>query len=401
MAYDHQPVQNSEVYLLNSCHGPIIAPPSPPSLPSPCNDELSPPSDELISMTPLELLDTDPSMPRRLATAVHVLRTEATALSHLTRLYETDPTARQGFHDAVETISRSVCQRGHLVFCGVGKSGHVAKKLVATMNSLKIPAKYLHPTEALHGDLGTIGQHDTILLITFSGSTPELLKLIPHFDVNTPLIVMTSHTKRATCPIINVRPDAILLPQPIHQSEAESFGVNAPTSSTTMAIALGDALAMVIANDLHISVSDIFRKYHPGGAIGAASLAPQMVSDKAVAFDDIPEIQSFLKGAGILMSAYRSKSGWVRCGQNTLISPRCIKSMQPDDMDEPAQMVKGLMTTRNDWITMSADTSISTAQELISRMRQTAMKGHYRDDSIIVLMDDDEVVSAIEVGDVV
>lgn len=398
MGMDHHPVQNSEVYLLNSTHGPIIPPPSPPSPATPCERELSPPSDDLMSMTPPELLDSDPIMSRRLATAVHVLGTEATALSHLTRLYESDPSARQGFNDAVEAITRFRGDKGKLVICGVGKSGHIAKKLVATMNSLKIESIYLHPTEALHGDLGTVGKHDTIMLITFSGKTPELLSLLPHFDPATPLIVMTSHTQRATCCIVNIRPDAILLSAPIHQSEADSFGVSAPTTSTTMAIALGDALAMVIANDLHLSVASIFSKYHPGGAIGAASMGPPKVSDIAISFSDIPEVDNTMSGAGILMSAYRSDNGWVRCGQNTLMSPRRIKSLQPDDLDEPAQMIKGLMIPSNEWITMAFDTTLAAAQETISGMRLTTLANRYHDDSILVLMDDDEISSVIEIG---
>ena len=340
-------------------------------------------------------------MSRRLATAVHVLGTEATALSHLTRLYESDPTARQGFNDAVEAITRFRGDKGKLVICGVGKSGHIAKKLVATMNSLKIESIYLHPTEALHGDLGTLGKHDTIMLITFSGKTPELLSLIPHFDLATPLIVMTSHTKRATCGIVDLRPDAILLSAPIHQSEADSFGVSAPTTSTTMAIALGDALAMVIANDLHLNIANIFSKYHPGGAIGAASKGPPRVSDIAIPFSDIPEVKSTTSGAEILMSAYRSDNGWVRCGYNTLMSPRRIKSMQPDDLDEPAQLINGLMIPRNEWTTMHLETTLSAAQEMVASMRMTKLAGQYRDDSILVLMDDDEISSVIEIGDVV
>ena len=340
-------------------------------------------------------------MSRRLATAVHVLSTEATALSHLTRLYESDPLARQGFNDAVEAITRFRGDKGKLVICGVGKSGHIAKKLVATMNSLKIESIYLHPTEALHGDLGTVGKHDTILLITFSGKTPELLSLLPHFDPTTPLIVMTSHTQRATCCIVNIRPDAILLSAPIHQSEADSFGVSAPTTSTTMAIALGDALAMVIANDLHLSVANIFSKYHPGGAIGAAAMGPPRVSDIAIPFSAIPDVESTMSGAGILISAYRSDNGWVRCGQNALISPRRIKSLQPNDLDEPAQMIKGLVIPRNEWNTISFETTLSAAQEMIANMRRTTLAGQYCDDSILVLMDDDEISSVIEIGDVV
>jgi D-arabinose 5-phosphate isomerase GutQ len=219
-------------------------------------------------MTPPILAGLSSTSDKRLATAIHVLGTEATALSHITRLYMTDPVAREGFHQAIQTVTQCMERRGKIVICGIGKSGHVAKKLVATMNSLGIAASFLHPTEALHGDLGKVGDCDVILLISFSGQTPELLQLLPHFSSSLQLLVITSHTRPHTCAIFNQRPDAILLPAPIHESELSSFGVPTPTTSTTVALALGDALAIAISDEIHPSAAEVFFKYHPGGAIG-------------------------------------------------------------------------------------------------------------------------------------
>ena len=349
---------------------------------------------------PSELPISSNSFSQRLQTAVHVLHTEATALSHLTRLYECDPSARKGFNDAVEAITRFKGDKGKLVICGVGKSGHIAKKLVATMNSLKIHATYLHPTEALHGDLGKVGKHDTILLITFSGKTPELIQLLPHLDDSMPIIVMTSHTKRSTCCITNLRPDAILLSAPIHMSETDTFGVSAPTTSTTMALALGDALSMAISNDLHLNVSDVFLKNHPGGAIGAT--VPKKLSDVAIPLIDIPEVKNTLTGAEILMSAYRSENGWVRHAQDALMSPRRIKMLQPEDMDELATTIPGLVIPRNQWIALSSETSLSDAQKFIinERTKSHANSHRFTDDAVLVLMDGEEMCSVAEVGDV-
>ena len=89
-------------------------------------------------------------------TALHVLATERDALTHLKKLYESDPVAQDGFINAVDTVMKMVRRRGKLVVCGVGKSGKIGEKVVATMNSLGIRSAFLHPTEALHGDLGTI-----------------------------------------------------------------------------------------------------------------------------------------------------------------------------------------------------------------------------------------------------
>lgn len=91
-----------------------------------------------------------------LASAVHVLSTEATALSCMARLYQTDPRARDGFAKAVDTIAASALNGGKLIVCGVGKSGKIGEKVVATMNSMGVLTVFLHPVEALHGDLGII-----------------------------------------------------------------------------------------------------------------------------------------------------------------------------------------------------------------------------------------------------
>lgn len=396
----HHPVQNSEVYLMgNTTHAATIPPPSPPSPATPCERSLSPPLDDLMSMTPPEPATSEPSHNQRLSNAVHVLGTEATALSCLTRLYETDPVARGGFNAAVDAITRFKGDKGKLVISGVGKSGHIAKKLVATMNSLKIHATYLHPTEALHGDLGKVGKYDTILLITFSGKTPELLSLIPHFDPSLPLIVLTSHTHPSTCEIVKRRADTILLPAPIHRSEIDSFGFPAPTTSTTMALAIGDALAVVISNELHIDVAAVFSQYHPGGAIGAAAQT-QKLSDLAIRFHDIPDLgNKRATGVQVLMSGYRSASGWVRQGEDYLMSPRNIKRLQTDHMDEPATEIGGLVVHRKNWIPIPAVTSLARAKEWVGSMRQTALSGKYNDDTILLVMDDDEVTGVMEIGD--
>lgn len=93
-----------------------------------------------------------------LKTALHVIRTERDALTALEDLYETDSIAQEGLANAVNAISKSVRSSGKLVVIGVGKSGKICKKVVATMNSFGIRSVFLHPTEALHGDLGTIGE---------------------------------------------------------------------------------------------------------------------------------------------------------------------------------------------------------------------------------------------------
>ncbi|KAJ5550037.1 Sugar isomerase (SIS) [Penicillium sp. DV-2018c] len=213
-------------------------------------------------------------------TAIHVISTERAALANLEHIYQTDARAQADLARAVDQIARSVREGGKLVVCGVGKSGKVGRKIEATMNSLGVYSAFLHPTEALHGDLGLVRQNDTILLISFSGRSPELLSLLPHLPVTVPVIALTSHTHPEACPLLALHGPAglgMLLPAPVHEDEESSFGVRAPTSSTTVALALGDALAIATARKLHTatgkSPAEVFRGFHPGGAIGAAAAA--------------------------------------------------------------------------------------------------------------------------------
>ncbi|KAJ5928783.1 Sugar isomerase (SIS) [Penicillium verhagenii] len=233
-------------------------------------------------LTPPDASDPPPTASKDVSsvvTAIHVMSTERAALSHLERLYQTDARAQQELARAVDQIAQSVRDGGKLVVCGVGKSGKIGRKIEATMNSLGIYSAFLHPTEALHGDLGLVRPNDTMLLISFSGRSPELLSLLPHIPASVPIIALTSHTDPSTCPILSLHGPlglGILLPAPIHEGEEASLGVCAPTSSTTVALCLGDALAIAVARILHTAPgkgpADVFRSHHPGGAIGAAAM---------------------------------------------------------------------------------------------------------------------------------
>ncbi|TKA79538.1 hypothetical protein B0A49_00383 [Cryomyces minteri] len=211
----------------------------------------------------------DPETTQILDKATYILSTEATALSQVSRLYQTDPVARAGILQAVDCITRVNAAGGKLIICGVGKSGLVGMKTVATMKSLGIGCCFMHATEAVHGDLGDIKPNDAVLFITFSGRTSELLNLLPHISEETPILAITSHMQAGTCPLLAGRRNTILLPAPVHETEESTFGVCAPTTSTTVAIAIGDMLALTVADRVHGSrTSKVFKKNHPGGAIG-------------------------------------------------------------------------------------------------------------------------------------
>jgi arabinose-5-phosphate isomerase len=166
------------------------------------------------------------------------------------------------FAQAVAVIGAA---QGRVIVTGMGKSGHVARKIAATMASTGTPAYYVHPAEASHGDLGMIVPQDAILALSWSGETPELADLITYagrFDI--PLIGLTSNADSALGRAANVR---LVLPK---SEEACPNGL-APTTSTTMQLALGDALAVALLEGRGFTAQD-FRVFHPGGKLGARLL---------------------------------------------------------------------------------------------------------------------------------
>lgn len=111
-----------------------------------------------------------------------------------------------------------------------------------------------------------------MLFISYSGKTAELLALLPHIPTHTPIIAITSHKCAADCLLLQTHSETVLLPAPIHELEEVSFGVCAPTTSTTVAIAVGDMLALTVAESLcereETCVKEVFKRNHPGGSIG-------------------------------------------------------------------------------------------------------------------------------------
>ncbi len=151
--------------------------------------------------------------------------------------------------------------KGKLVVTGVGKSGLIGAKMAATFASTGTPSFFLHPTEALHGDLGMIGKDDVILAISYSGESEELSSILPHIKrFETPLIGMTKSRTSTLGSYSDVVIDVVV------KKEACPLDI-APTSSTTLTLALGDALAVSLMKARNFQKSD-FASFHPGGALG-------------------------------------------------------------------------------------------------------------------------------------
>lgn len=191
------------------------------------------------------------------AAARRALSTEAEGLQQL--ILAMDGPLGEAFARSVALIRGA---RGRVVMTGMGKSGHIARKIAATLASTGTPASFVHPAEASHGDLGMITEDDVIIMISNSGESPELRDILTYsrrFTV--PLIAMTA----AAASTLGKEADIVLtLPR---AREACPNGL-APTTSTLLQLALGDALAIALLEDKGFSAHD-FRKFHPGGKLGA------------------------------------------------------------------------------------------------------------------------------------
>ncbi|KAK1700625.1 SIS domain-containing protein [Colletotrichum godetiae] len=404
---EHRPVQTSAVFVLGANHCDSMPPPSPPSPPvSPPEDDFLEELEELSLGSPDDLPENDDISAKiqdRLHAATHVLKTEAAALRSVANLYETDPVARDGFNRTVAAITRHKGEKGKLIITGVGKSGHIANKLVATFNSLSLTSVFLNPIDALHGDLGIIQKHDILLFITFSGKTSELFSLLPHLEKPSSLVILTGHTRPDTCELIKLRPDTILLPAPVHESETSSFGVSAPTTSTTVALAVGDALAIAAAQELHPSVAQVFSKNHPGGAIGAAFRKPQTILDLAIPWVDIDDSEHLCAdtsvGADLFRAAYDSPSGWVRVG-NDVASPSRIRKLATMDFARCLRDIPQLMVPRAEMLSISSGTTIRRAVDFVRSMQGAADDGEYvcTSDSLLAVLDQGDMVGVLEAG---
>jgi len=228
----------------------------------------------LISLTqPADTAHTDAATQGSLQVARRVLQLEAEALQALSDSLGTS------FHDAIDVISAA---EGRVIITGMGKSGHVGSKIAATLASTGTPAFFVHPAEASHGDMGMIVRGDVVLALSNSGESKELLDVI-------------EYTRRFAIPLIGITSNALstlgsksdvtlLLPQ---CPEACPNGL-APTTSTTMTLALGDALAITLLERKGFTAKD-FKIYHPGGKLGQQLMRVQEIMHKDAQLPTAPQ----------------------------------------------------------------------------------------------------------------
>ena len=227
-----------------------------------------------------------------LATARRVIAREAKALQAL------GPALGESFADAVELI---LAAKGRVIVSGMGKSGHVGRKIAASLASTGTPAHFVHPAEASHGDLGMLAQGDVVLVLSNSGETPELADLI-------------AHTRRFGIPMIGVagrsdstlirRADVGLVLPDVPEACDTGF---VPTTSTTMTLALGDALAVALMEHRRFTPQR-FRDFHPGGKLGARL---RFVAVMMLTGDELPLVSAVTPMGESLLTITRKGFGVV------------------------------------------------------------------------------------------
>ena len=232
-----------------------------------------------------------PTAERILATAREVLLTEARAIAALAERLD---------EQLVAVCQRILDCQGHLIVLGIGKSGHIGHKIAATLASTGTPAFFVHPAEASHGDLGMIRRDDLILVLSNSGETEELLRLLPVIKrLGVGLIAMTGNPESSLACHADLHLDTSV------DQEACPLGL-APTASTSAQLALGDALAIALLDARGFTAED-FARSHPGGKLGRQLLLH--ISDLMHTDQELPVVPEQANLAEAILEMTRSRLG--------------------------------------------------------------------------------------------
>lgn len=308
-----------------------------------------------------------------------VLDLESKALTALSESID------QSFSNAVETIHsiKNNPQTGRLIVAGIGKSGHVARKIAATMASTGTPAYFVHPGEASHGDMGMITENDAVLMLSNSGENNELSDLI-HYTrrYEIPLIAITSN---AGSTLAKHADTALIMPK---MDEACPNGL-APTTSTTMMIALGDALSVALLKRMGLTPEQ-YKVFHPGGKLGQRLMG---VTELMVGINDMPLIPSTAKMDTALIALTEKNLGAVIITDDN----KTLKGIITDG-DLKRHMGPDLLEKSVTEVMSASPKTISSNALAVEAMNiMTKKAGHYL--SSLIVMDDDTMVGMIRLQD--
>ncbi|MBA2649107.1 MAG: KpsF/GutQ family sugar-phosphate isomerase [Legionella sp.] len=261
-----------------------------------------------------------------------VIETEAQAVFELTHRID----AR--FEKACELL---LACKGRIVVTGMGKSGHIAKKVASTFSSTGSPAFFMHPGEASHGDLGMITRQDTVLAISHSGNTYEIVTLLPLLKrLEVPLITLTGNLQSTLAKTADVNLDVSI------RQEACPLGL-APTTSTTVSLVMGDALAIALLQARGFNADD-FALSHPGGVLGKRLLL--RVDDISHGAQHIPIVSEHATISEALIEVTEKKLG-MTCVVDAkghlrgLYTDGDIRRTLTRNLDINTTLIKDVMTT--------------------------------------------------------
>jgi arabinose-5-phosphate isomerase len=310
------------------------------------------------------------------ASARGVIDTEASAIQAL------GPRIGPEFVEACRLI---LACKGRVVVSGMGKSGHVARKIAATLASTGTPAFFVHPGEASHGDLGMILPQDVVLALSYSGETDELLVILPVIKrQGIPLVVITGNRRSSLAGLADICLDGSI------SCEACPLGL-APTTSTTVALVLGDALAIALLEARGFT-SDDFARSHPAGALGRRLLL--RISDVMHKGADIPRVAPQASLTSALMEMTRKHLGMTAVVDaddrllGVFTDGDLRRALDDEDVDLRGVTVDDLMTRGPK--TISADKLAAEAAQLMERHQIHAL---------LVVDDDQRVVGALNIHD--
>ncbi len=315
---------------------------------------------------------------------------DATLAASGRRVLHTEARGLQAVSERIDGEFSQACRvllacRGRVVCIGMGKSGHVARKIAATLASTGTPAFYVHPGEAGHGDLGMITDADAVLAISYSGESDEILMLLPVLKrQGNPLLAMTGRAQSTLAREADVHLDVSV--------PAEACPLDlAPTSSTTASMAMGDALAVALL-DARGFTADDFARSHPAGALGRRLLLH--IRDVMHAGDEVPSVRADASLAEALMEMSRKRLGMTAIvdGERRLLGlytdGDLRRTLADPSVDVHAARIADVMTRTP--VAIGADALASEAARLMEDRKITML---------VVLDDARRVVGALNIHD--
>ena len=323
------------------------------------------------------------------------LRNIMTYLSDGQRVFDIEIEALQAVRARMDVQFDRACElvkacEGRVVVTGMGKSGHIGHKIAASLASTGTPAFFVHPGEASHGDLGMITPQDLVIALSNSGTTPEILSIVPIVKrMGVKLVSLTGKPASELAIASDVHLDVGVVREACPHNLA-------PTASTTAALAMGDALAVAILQSRGFSADD-FARTHPGGTLGKRLLL--YVSDIMHTGDDIPLVREHASFKQVLLEMTSKSLGMTGVTDDDgrllgIFTDGDLRRTLGSAIDSESTLARDVMTSRP--YTVGPDTL---AAEVVKTMREHALHGPHAINSVFIIDQHNRVLGALNTHD--